>query len=33
MIGVSFWPTGNGKKTTIVLEECGLPYNVISPAS
>jgi glutathione S-transferase len=29
MIDVYFWPTGNGKKITIVLEECGVPYNVI----
>jgi GSH-dependent disulfide-bond oxidoreductase len=29
MIDVYFWPTGNGKKITIMLEECGLPYNVI----
>ena len=26
MIDVSFWPTGNGKKSTLMLEECGLPY-------
>jgi GST-like protein len=26
---VYFWPTGNGKKITIMLEECGLAYNVI----
>jgi GST-like protein len=29
MIDVYFWPTGNGKKITIMLEECGLPYRVI----
>ena len=29
MIDVSFWPTGNGRKSAIMLEECGLPYNVI----
>ena len=29
MIDVYFWPTGNGKKITIMLEECGLEYNVI----
>jgi GSH-dependent disulfide-bond oxidoreductase len=29
MIDVYFWPTGNGKKITIMLEECELPYNVI----
>ncbi len=29
MIDVHFWPTGNGKKITIMLEETGLPYRVI----
>ncbi len=29
MIDVYFWPTGNGKKITIMLEECGLEYRVI----
>lgn len=29
MIDVYFWPTGNGKKVTIMLEECGLEYRVI----
>lgn len=29
MIDVYFWPTGNGKKITIMLEEVGLPYRVI----
>ena len=29
MIDVYYWPTGNGKKITIMLEECGLPYRVI----
>ncbi|HWW78964.1 MAG TPA: glutathione S-transferase N-terminal domain-containing protein, partial [Steroidobacteraceae bacterium] len=29
MIDVYFWPTGNGKKITIMLEECDLRYNVI----
>ena len=29
MIDVYYWPTGNGKKITIMLEECGLKYNVI----
>jgi GST-like protein len=29
MIDVYFWPTGNGKKVTIMLEEVGLPYRVI----
>src|SRR5271168_698216 len=26
MITLYFWPTGNGKKTVILLEELGLPY-------
>lgn len=29
MIDVYYWPTGNGKKITIMLEECGLEYHVI----
>jgi GST-like protein len=29
VIDVHFWPTGNGKKITIMLEETGLPYRVI----
>jgi GST-like protein len=29
VIDVYFWPTGNGKKITIMLEECGMKYNVI----
>jgi GST-like protein len=29
VIDVYFWPTGNGKKITIMLEECALAYNVI----
>ena len=28
MLDLYFWPTPNGKKITILLEECGLPYNV-----
>lgn len=28
MIDLYYWPTGNGKKITIMLEECGLPYRV-----
>ena len=31
-ITVFFWPTPNGQKITIMLEECGLPY-VISPVN
>jgi len=26
MIDLYFWPTGNGKKTVILLEELGVPY-------
>ena len=29
MIDVYFWPTGNGKKITIMLEETGLQYRII----
>ena len=29
MIDLYYWPTGNGKKITIMLEECGLEYKVI----
>jgi len=29
MIDVYYWPTPNGKKITIMLEECALPYNII----
>ena len=28
MIDLYYWPTGNGKKITIMLEECGLPYQI-----
>jgi GSH-dependent disulfide-bond oxidoreductase len=28
MLELHFWPTPNGKKITILLEECGLPYTV-----
>jgi GSH-dependent disulfide-bond oxidoreductase len=29
MIDVYYWPTPNGKKVTILLEELGMPYNMI----
>lgn len=29
MIDLYYWPTGNGKKISIMLEECGLEYRVI----
>jgi GSH-dependent disulfide-bond oxidoreductase len=29
MIDVHFWPTPNGKKITILLEECGMPYRIV----
>ena len=29
MIDVHYWPTPNGKKVTIALEECGLPYRIV----
>jgi len=29
MIDLHYWPTPNGKKVTILLEECGMPYRVI----
>jgi len=29
MIGLHYWPTPNGKKVTILLEECGLPYKIV----
>ena len=28
MIDLYFWPTPNGKKITIQLEEAGIPYNI-----
>ena len=29
MIDVHYWPTPNGKKVTVLLEECGLPYRIV----
>jgi GST-like protein len=29
MIELFFWPTPNGKKVTLMLEECGLPYQIV----
>jgi GST-like protein len=29
MIDVHFWPTPNGRKVTIMLEECGLEYKIV----
>ncbi len=29
MIDVHYWPTPNGKKITILLEECDLPYRIV----
>ncbi len=29
MIDLHFWPTPNGKKVTILLEELGMPYTVV----
>ena len=29
MIDVHYWPTPNGWKVTIMLEECGLPYSIV----
>lgn len=28
MLDLYYWPTPNGKKVTILLEECGMPYTV-----
>jgi GSH-dependent disulfide-bond oxidoreductase len=30
MLDLHYWPTPNGKKVTIQLEECGLDYNVVT---
>ncbi|HBM88061.1 MAG: glutathione S-transferase N-terminal domain-containing protein [Parvibaculaceae bacterium] len=29
MIDVYFWPTPNGRKITIMLEECDMPYTIV----
>ena len=29
MIDLHYWPTPNGKKVTILLEECGIPYRIV----
>ena len=29
MIDLHYWPTPNGKKVTILLEELGLPYRIV----
>ena len=29
MIDVHYWPTPNGKKVTILLEECGVDYQIV----
>ncbi|MCH7708655.1 MAG: glutathione S-transferase N-terminal domain-containing protein, partial [Myxococcales bacterium] len=30
MIDLHYWPTPNGKKVTILLEESGLEYRIVS---
>lgn len=29
MIDLHFWPTPNGRKVTILLEECAMPYRIV----
>ena len=29
MIDLYYWPTPNGWKLSIMLEECGLPYQLV----
>ena len=29
MLQIHYWPTPNGKKVTILLEECGIPYRIV----
>ena len=33
MIDLHYWPTPNGKKVTILLEELGMPYNIVPATS
>ena len=33
MIDVHYWPTPNGKKVTILLEELGVPYKIVPAAT
>jgi GST-like protein len=30
MIDLHYWPTPNGKKVSILLEECGMPYRIVT---
>ena len=30
MIDLYYWPTPNGKKVTILLEELGVPYTIVA---
>ena len=32
MIHLYYWPTPNGKKVTILLEELGMPYAIVPSA-
>ncbi|HEY5300367.1 MAG TPA: glutathione S-transferase N-terminal domain-containing protein, partial [Acetobacteraceae bacterium] len=29
MLDLHYWPTPNGKKVTILLEEAGVPYKIV----
>ena len=29
MLDLHYWPTPNGKKVTILLEECEMPYRIV----
>ena len=33
MIDLYYWPTPNGKKVTILLEELGMPYTIVPTAT